>query len=124
MTRVPQADGVLWLIQATIAGFAPGDLGFAASYAACRGVFGFHDPCRDLKANTVCSYLVTGWFSDPAADPLAEDKADALDRLRWALADPAGAQPKATTCYAIARSQSSKSACGPSGCKGCGDSRQ
>ena len=83
-------------------GFAPGDMGFAASYAACRGVFGFHDSCRDLKAGAICSYLVTGWFSDPAADPLAEDKADALDRLRWALADPAGAQPKATTCYAIA----------------------
>lgn len=83
-------------------GFAPGDLGFAASYAACRGVFGFHDPCRDLKANTVCSYLVTGWFSDPAADPLAAGGAEVLERLRWALAAPSDARPAATTCYAIA----------------------
>lgn len=37
VTQVPQADGVLWLIEATIAGFAPGNLAFAPTVSVVTG---------------------------------------------------------------------------------------
>lgn len=74
-----------------ITAFGPGNLGFAAFYPSCRGAFGFHDSAEDLKeidlgVNAapdrrwpVCTYLVAGWFADPASDPL-EQAQSAKDR--------------------------------------------
>ena len=88
--------------------FAPGNLGFSASYPACRGVFGYHDDCRDLPAGTLCTYLVAGWFSDPAADPLNITDpakgawAERMEKLRWRVTGDPPFLPAAVTCHAIA----------------------
>ncbi len=51
---------------------ALGHPAFAAYYPACWSVLGFHDDATDLATNTRVSYLVTGWYSDSANDPLRE----------------------------------------------------
>ncbi len=63
----------------TLTAFGPANLGFAAFYPSCRNVFGFHDTAEGLGPGASCTYLLTGWFSDPAADPLA----GAVDRANW-----------------------------------------
>ncbi|MET0391603.1 MAG: hypothetical protein ABW019_00625 [Chitinophagaceae bacterium] len=54
---------------------APGDPAFAASYASCKGVFGYHDTMMkengQPQPDGFYSYLVTGWYSDPSKDVLA-----------------------------------------------------
>ncbi|MGB8193414.1 MAG: hypothetical protein WCF67_15895 [Chitinophagaceae bacterium] len=52
---------------------APGDPAFAASYASCKGVFGFHDDMMDkgvAAPNGLYAYMVTGWYSDLSKDIL------------------------------------------------------
>lgn len=60
---------------------APGDPAFAASYASCKGVFGFHDDMMENEGNKdvpspngMYAYMVTGWYSDPSKDILQEVK--------------------------------------------------
>jgi hypothetical protein len=50
--------------------FGWGDPSFAAYYPACKGVLGFHDTLEGLKQGYLLTYLVIGWYSDPARDPL------------------------------------------------------
>ncbi|MBB3033550.1 hypothetical protein [Alteriqipengyuania lutimaris] len=69
----------------------PGDVTFSAFQPYGENVFSFHDPLTEVGAGTV-SYLVSGWYSDPAKDVLAGvvDKAgfDArLAELGWTI-DP------------------------------------
>jgi hypothetical protein len=51
-----------------------GEVGFAAYYPSCRGVFGFWDPLDDLdppKASPAqLTYSVHGWYDDPTHDPV------------------------------------------------------
>ncbi|MCW3466157.1 hypothetical protein [Chitinophaga nivalis] len=52
----------------------PGNPYFAAFYPGCRHVFGFYDDMKD-EAGTLIStgtftYVITGWYDDPATDPL------------------------------------------------------
>ena len=101
--------------------FAPGNLAFAAFYPSCGGVFGFHD--ADLVEGTVYSYLVAGWFSDRAADPLnirkprpEEEQEEArlqtkltgkerwlrrMGQLQWAIPGDSSVLPTALTCYGV-----------------------
>jgi hypothetical protein len=65
-------------------------LGFiqaSAYYPSCRNVFGMHHPAPESSQAAEYSYLVCGWHSDPAHDPLhgksAQDAAKALETLRW-----------------------------------------
>jgi hypothetical protein len=46
----------------------PGDISWAAAYDNVRNVFAFHD-ALPATAGTY-SYAVTGWYADPASDPL------------------------------------------------------
>ena len=96
--------------------FAPGNLGFSSFYPSCRGVFGMHDPADDLPDASVCTYLVAGWFSDPASDPLAVDHARPQEQSlnpearweqrmlqhQWAVAEGTTIWPTAVTCFGIA----------------------
>lgn len=50
---------------------APANVGFSSFYPGCRNVFGFHDNLDDLTGDCELTYVVTGWFNNPAADPLA-----------------------------------------------------
>lgn len=53
-----------------------GDVTFAAFYPNAANVFGFYDDMSDIPANvtTDVMYHVTGWFSNPADDPLHNGK--------------------------------------------------
>ncbi|MCG5243626.1 hypothetical protein ACIU1J_26490 [Azospirillum doebereinerae] len=84
-----------------------GDPLFASFYPDCRNVFGLHDDLSDagdaLEGKRIL-YVVAGWYSVPANDPLQAHDASAqpsgdpppspeevfaglLDRLRWTLPD-------------------------------------
>jgi len=43
---------------------------FSAHYPACRSVLGFYDPLTKVSSGARLSYLITGWFSSAADDPL------------------------------------------------------
>ncbi len=77
-----------------------GDPIFAAYAPACRNVFAFHDSLEDLvlpigdgdQADQVhLTYLITGWYSQPGADPLT-DYADPwikrMHELGWSTVPP------------------------------------
>jgi hypothetical protein len=77
-----------------------GETTFAAYYPNCRNVFGFHDPLQDLGGydpgrGDRLSYVVIGWYGDPALDPLG-DGAVAAERLRWSVTK--GGDPRRTIC--------------------------
>lgn len=70
---------------------AGGDPAWAAVYDAVEDRFGMHDPLDDLTAadlSAPLSYLVCGWWSQDANDPLyvgtLAERADRLTTLRWA----------------------------------------
>lgn len=69
---------------------APGNVAFASYQPSGVGVFSFHDPATDLAEGQVVSYLVAGWYSDPAADILAPPRQPAglparLAELGWSV---------------------------------------
>ncbi|HEY5981822.1 MAG TPA: hypothetical protein VIT41_19520 [Microlunatus sp.] len=51
-----------------------GEVGFAAYYPSCRGVFGFWDDLADLTPPRTdparLAYAVVGWYDQPADDPV------------------------------------------------------
>lgn len=62
---------------------------YTAVYDNVRGTLAFHDPMAGVTSDTV-SYMVAGWFSTPAHDPLfaARTEQTWLERmktLRWSL---------------------------------------
>jgi hypothetical protein len=87
-----------------------GDPSFAAYYPACNGMFGFHDRMEGIAKGHLLSYLVTGWYSDPARDPIhpgpepytVQGFKDHLTSLRWscsALENSADAElPRRSLC--------------------------
>lgn len=61
----------------------PGDVAFAAFYPNSQCVFGMQDGLAALPGyQGYLTYLVTGWYSNPADDVLAG--ADAVDQDSWA----------------------------------------
>ncbi len=43
---------------------------FASFYPDCKDVFGFHDDMEGVAIGSTCTYVVTGWYNDPAIDPI------------------------------------------------------
>jgi hypothetical protein len=78
----------------------PGHPAFAAYYPACRSVLGFHDPLEGVGDGVRLSYLVTGWYSASADDPLRELERwrDGMARL-LAAAEPDAKMSKYTIAY-------------------------
>ena len=80
-----------------LTGTVGGAVSWSGVYDAVLNRFAFHDPLDNLKTiapqgvdEDCASYLIAGWWSDPALDPL--DKArnndslhEMLERLRWRL---------------------------------------
>jgi hypothetical protein len=66
-----------------------GDASFAAFYPNCNSLFGFYDNCNDITvptgSNVNIMYQLTGWYSDPSADPLngGKDRAQMNTQLGW-----------------------------------------
>ncbi|WP_460112228.1 hypothetical protein [Streptomyces platensis] len=54
-----------------------GEVGFAAYYPSCRGVFGFRDALDDLTPPATqpaqLAYSIIGWYHDPDTDPVTPD---------------------------------------------------
>jgi len=72
---------------------AGGDPAWAAVYDTSEDRFGLHDPLDDLTADELrgtVSYLVCGWWSKDANDPLyavsTADRASRLNALNWTYA--------------------------------------
>ena len=80
-----------------LTGTVGGSVTWAGVYDAVLNRFAFHDPLDDLGRagpagvdQRAATYVVAGWWSDPAADPLDAARSSAsfaelLDGLRWRL---------------------------------------
>jgi hypothetical protein len=80
-----------------LTGTVGGAISWAAVYDAVLNRFAFHDPLADLAQlapdgvdQECATYMVAGWWSDPAADPLDKARSndslhELLNRLRWRL---------------------------------------
>ena len=75
-----------------------GDPAFAAFYPACKSVLGFHDPLNDVQSGTTLTYLVAGWYSDPARDILRYFD---MEELNWTCSPPSNSDsyPTQTLCH-------------------------
>ncbi len=89
---------------------APGNPAFSAYAAHNLGVFTFVDDLLDIGATAAqsLSYLVAGWYSDPASDILTGWQRDTtskdpytalLDRLGWTVTGAGPNPPRATRSY-------------------------
>jgi len=80
-----------------LTGTVGGGLAWASVYDAVLNRFAFHDPLSDIAVvapqgvdGDSAAYLVAGWWSEAALDPLDAARSDAslhelLERLRWRL---------------------------------------
>jgi hypothetical protein len=75
-----------------LTGTVGGAVSWSGVYDAVLNRFAFHDPLADVgQADEDCaSYLIAGWWSDPALDPLDKARSNGslhemLDKLRWRL---------------------------------------
>lgn len=83
---------------------APGNAAFAAIYEHCRNVFGLWDDVSGAAdKDTVFSYLVTGWYSDAAIEPLSNGDADLISNIRkkWQIPGMADTEsfPDSILCH-------------------------
>jgi hypothetical protein len=72
-----------------ITAMGPGEPTFVVYYDNTKNVLAFHDPLSGVASGPI-TYLVTGWFSEPARDPLHAPSTEsawhaALQRLGWSL---------------------------------------
>ena len=85
-----------------------GEVGFAAYYPNCRGVFGFRDTLEDLAPSasdpSQLAYAVTGWYSDPAQDPVRPGTTpEQLEAARgWTFAPGAAAPSRSVYAGVLA----------------------
>ncbi|RKN65917.1 hypothetical protein D7231_24200 [Streptomyces klenkii] len=81
----------------------PGLPTFAAYQPYNTDVFSVHDRTDDLDPDTPyeLNYLVAGWYSDPAADPLAGDLAARMAALNWTATGTAPDSAR-TVCHGTA----------------------
>ena len=83
------ASGRRYISRETLTAVAGGDVAWAATYDAVIDRFAFHDDLADLDPTTLdslrVSYLVAGWWSDPAIDPLHDvtSLGRYKDRTQW-----------------------------------------
>jgi hypothetical protein len=80
-----------------LTGTVGGAVSWSGVYDAVLNRFAFHDPLADLAAlapggvdEDCAAYVVAGWWSDPALDPLDSARSsgslhEMLERLRWRL---------------------------------------
>jgi hypothetical protein len=85
--------------------FGWGDPAFASYYPACKGVLGLHDKMEGVADGDFLTYVVAGWYSQAATDPLqdqtnkpppgtsAEQFLARLARLGWSCDLPQGGTP-------------------------------
>jgi hypothetical protein len=90
---------------------APGNASFAGIYQYCRNVFGFWDDLNGMDSTaTSFSYLVTGWYSDPAIEPLTNSDILLINNIKskWQIAGMAAGEafPTSIMCHGFMHSVS------------------
>jgi hypothetical protein len=81
---------------------AGGDVAWAATYDAVVDRFGFHDPLLGVPQTKGLSYLVIGWWSNPANNPLFKPAPNlqhyrrVLENLGWDGPNPVQIPPAPT----------------------------
>jgi hypothetical protein len=81
---------------AALTAVAGGDVSWAATYDAVADRFAFHDDLSDVPDGAgAATYLVAGWWSDPALDPLHDAGTPSAYTARaaalgWQAPEPAG----------------------------------
>ncbi|MEU5427151.1 hypothetical protein AB0H73_16330 [Streptomyces olivoreticuli] len=105
--RIDLADGA-WSEPGTPGGLfltavGPGLPTFAAYQPYNLDVFSVHDRTDGLDPDAVyeLNYLVAGWYSDPAADPLTGDLAQRMVALNWTATGMAPGAAR-TVCHGTA----------------------
>ncbi|PSL34904.1 hypothetical protein [Chitinophaga ginsengisoli] len=87
---------------------APGNASFAGIYQYCRNVFGMWDDLSGMDTTAASfSYLVTGWYSDPAIEPLTNSDALIINNIKskWELSGNAAANfPDSIMCHGFIHS--------------------
>ncbi|CAN5780230.1 hypothetical protein BH18ACT2_BH18ACT2_13070 [soil metagenome] len=86
------------IIPEELTGTVGGAVSWASTYDAVVNRFAFHDPLGDISAGPLANgvaddcatYVVAGWWKDPAHDPLDAARStdslhELLERLRWRL---------------------------------------
>jgi hypothetical protein len=91
--------------ESNLTALGPGDPVFSAAYPNSRSVFGFYDDLRELPQGGEVTYMVAGWFADPAENPLfgADTAAvweERMAELRWCLQEDPGGFPAGSLCDA------------------------
>lgn len=98
----PPAAARHTVASAELTGSVGGSTQWASTYDAVADRFSFHDPLNFVTSGSDLSlegdqvgYVVAGWWSQAALDPLDAARTDAslhdaLDRMGWRLADTAG----------------------------------
>ena len=98
-TATTGASGQRVIPREALTAVAGADPAWAATYDAVLDRFGFHDDLRDVNPTTApkasLSYLVAGWWSEPALDALHGVTSlggyhDRLGWLQWSGPDPEG----------------------------------
>jgi hypothetical protein len=74
------------------------DVTFTAFQPGNLDVFAFHDDTTGLPENTLLTYLVCGWYSDPTQDPLAVFP---LDQLEWTVLGTTNPAPTLTVVHGL-----------------------
>lgn len=83
----------------------PGDLSWAAAYDNVAGVFGLHDDLPDVQG--MYTWHVSGWYADPAADPLYGVSGDdpvawrtvVEEEMRWSVGEREADLPAARAAW-------------------------
>jgi citrate synthase len=106
----------LLLERQQLTGTVGGAVSWSGVYDAVLNRFAFHDPLADLPGSVdedCAAYVVAGWWSDPALDPLDKARSndslhELLERLRWRLlaewGDAAPAQQRQQSQAALRKS--------------------
>ena len=76
-------DGTVDPASPVLRAAGPGDVAWAAAYDNVAGVFGLHDTLPDAKG--WYTWHVSGWYADPAADPLYAVPGDDAEAWRAAV---------------------------------------
>lgn len=82
---------------------APANPAFSGYFPHHTNVFGIYDDLSDVGGDTILSYYVVGWCSDPQQDiagkwTTGDDFEKLLTRLKWTIADSAAGDFKTSLC--------------------------
>ncbi|HEY2324069.1 MAG TPA: hypothetical protein VGJ82_14525 [Thermoanaerobaculia bacterium] len=97
MTHIGRVLPLPWTVPAPQAAFltavSPGNVNFAAYQPYVDNVFSMHDSLSGIAEGEMLSYVVVGWYSDPATDILATwgtsgNFIDYIGKLGWSVTQP------------------------------------